>query len=146
MTHSTLRVVITKAQTDHRMVYGWAYVATEGGQPAVDWSEEVWPMEDIRQAVHEFIGQRTLKARHKGKVVGEIMDSILFDRDVQKALGIDLGKEGWFVGVRVDDDATLAEVDSGILKMFSVGGMAEKAEADLDDVAQFWSLLRDRAA
>ena len=55
---------------------------------------------------------------------GGIVASIVFTEDLQKQLGIDLGKVGWFGTYKVTDDEVWEKVKSGDLPMFSIGGKA----------------------
>ena len=41
---------------------------------------------------------------------------------MQKALGVDLGKVGWFIGLKIEDDGVWKRVKSGELAAFSFGG------------------------
>ena len=58
--------------------------------------------------------------------VGEVVESVVLSKDLQQALGINLGIEGWFVGVHVQDADTWARVQKGELTMFSIGGTGER--------------------
>lgn len=125
------RVEIEKIDDEKRIVWGWAYVCEDGGEGVVDHSGDVAEAAEVEKAAHSF----NLDSRH-GTVMhdedgGQIVDSIFFSKAVQTALGIDLGKIGWFIGYRVDDDAAWAGVKSGKFKAFSIGGTADTE--DLDD-------------
>lgn len=114
---------IAKVDNDQRMVWGWASVSTQNGQPVVDRQGDILETVTLQKAAHNYItNSRGAKVRHNGEVIGEVVDSIVFTDDIQKALGIDFGQEGWFIGMRIDDDATLASVDRGEFPMFSIGG------------------------
>ena len=81
------------------------------------------------KAAHEFvIDFRTGKVMHNGKKTGDLVESVVFTADLQKALGIDLKKIGWFVGFKVRDDAAWEQVKSGKLKAFSIGGVGNRRE------------------
>lgn len=125
-----LQIAITKTNAAQQIVYGWASVATVNQQPVVDREGDIISVADLGIAVHEFMAKRIGKALHSGAQVGEIVDSIVFDAAVQHALGIDLGREGWFVGMHVSDPATWAQVEKGELKAFSIGGKAERHALD----------------
>ena len=51
------------------------------------------------------------------------------EKDVQKALGIDLGKVGWFGAMRFRDDEVWAAVKSGKFRAFSIGGTGVREAA-----------------
>jgi hypothetical protein len=115
-------VTLTKV-ADQRIVYGWASVATERGTPVIDREGDVMELSVLQKGVHAFMQSRALGVMHNDVGLGEVVDSIVLTADVQKALGVDLRREGWFVGVHVTDDATWARVQSGELRAFSLGGV-----------------------
>jgi hypothetical protein len=59
---------------------------------------------------------------HDGKQIGEVVESVVLTHDLQKALGIDLQKVGWFIGMKILDDETWAKFKDGTFKAFSIGG------------------------
>lgn len=127
----SFHVPISKVNDELRTVYGWASVNTEKGALVTDSQHDQVDDAEIIKAAHDFMtNSRTgglLHARdgagaaHRG---GDIVESLVLTPDVQKALGVDLGKTGWFIGYRVDDDDAWALVKSGVLKAFSIGGRA----------------------
>ncbi len=116
----------TKIDDEQRMVWGWASVVTKLGEPIYDRQGDMIEVPELQKAVHSFMDghheDRPLGNMHLRIGVGTIRDSIVLTKDVQKALGIDLGCEGWFVGAHVDDDHTWAQIKSGELSAFSIGG------------------------
>ncbi len=60
----------------------------------------------------------------------EYVESLVFTPDVQKALGVDLGKVGWWIGGFVKADDTWADVKSGKLRTLSIGGSAVREKID----------------
>lgn len=118
---------VFKANAKKRLVYGWASVAKKDGEDVEDLQGDViTDIDNLREVVHDFMGTRVGKAMHEGAQVGTIVDSMVFDKDLQDALGIDLGCEGWFVGYKVTDDAVWKRVESGELAAFSIGGSGER--------------------
>lgn len=107
----------------HKVAYGWAYVSKDGDNTVVDHSGQVWPIEEVEKTAHQFVCDcRVGGESHIFKGGAELVESIVFTKEVQNALGIDLGKQGWFVGFRITDDALLEKVQKGELSMFSIGG------------------------
>lgn len=120
---SSQPVSVFKIDPERRMVYGWALVSTVGGQEITDRQNDVVSTDDVRDAAHDFIQKRTLGRMHETFAdIGEIRESVVLDKGIQDALGIDLGMEGWFVGVHVKDDQTWDRVKKGELCAFSIGG------------------------
>jgi len=118
---------IFKIDPERRMVYGWGSVATVGGTNLTDRQQDVVDINDLRDAAHDFMKRRVLNRMHEPKAdIGDIRESIVFDKGLQDALGIDLGCEGWFVGAYVKDDATWARVKKGELRAFSIEGSGHR--------------------
>lgn len=129
-----LQLRINKIDPAKQLVYGWASVVTKNGSVVTDLEGDEITADDIREAAHEFLTVRTAKAMHEGDSRGHVVESIVLDADVQKALGINLGMEGWFVGVKVTDPETWAKVQKGELAAFSIGGTGVREP--LDEVAK----------
>lgn len=119
---------LSSVDKTHRVAYGWAYVSKKGSEAVVDYSGDTWDISEIEKTAHEFV----LDCREGGdshSVIGgaELVESMVFSKCLQDALGIDIKKdgesvEGWFVGFRINDDELLAKVEKGELSMFSIGG------------------------
>jgi hypothetical protein len=115
--------LVLKVAKSRQMVYGWASVVTKDGATVTDLQGDEMDMDNLRGVVHKFIREeRVGKAMHDGPQIGEILDSFVFDTDVQKALGVDFGCEGWLVGFHVTDSKVWKRVEDGELKAFSIGG------------------------
>lgn len=120
---------ILKSDNDQRLVYGWASIIYENGEPVTDSQGDIIAEDDLLEAAHNYISQyREAKAMHEGDQIGEVVESLVFTADVQKALGIDLGKVGWFIGMKINDDVIWESVKSGSLAMFSIGGRGIRVE------------------
>ena len=77
-------------------------------------------------------GCREGKIMHEGDVQAELVESLFFSEEVQKALDIDLGKVGWFIGMRINDEELMEKISKGDLAMFSIGGSAIREAIDED--------------
>ena len=118
-----------KVDDEQRMVFGWASVITENGEPVVDRQGDVIGSETLVKAVNEFMEHvRVGKAMHKGEQTGTIVHSFPITKEYGEALGIQSDREGWIVAYKVHDDAVWAMVKSGELAAFSIGGRAIKEE------------------
>lgn len=115
-------IPITKLDDDLRIAYGWASVCTDNGQTVVDSQGDMIDISDMREAVHKFMGNRTAGEMHDKMGIGEIVDSLVIDKDVAKALGMPDNREGWFIGMKITDNDVWQKFKSGELKAFSIGG------------------------
>lgn len=120
---------LLKVDDEQRMVWGWASVATKQGETVIDKQGDIVEVGELLEAAHEFmVSYRKSKEMHAGKAVGTVVESMVFTKALQGALGIDLGLEGWLIGVKVHDDDVWAEVKKGTYRAFSIGGTAERHE------------------
>ena len=129
MTKTNIEGKILKTDDEQRMVFGWASVVTENGEPVVDRQGDVIEAETLVKAVNEFMEHvRVGKAMHVGEQVGVVVHSLPITKEIGEALGIQSDREGWVVAYKVFDDDIWAMVKSGELAAFSIGGRAQKEE------------------
>ena len=120
---------ILKTDDEQRMVYGWASVVTEKGEPVIDRQGDVIEPETLVKAVNNFMEHvRVGKAMHTGDQVGVVVHSMPITKEIGDALGIHSDREGWVVAYKVFDDNVWNMVKSGELAAFSIGGRAVKED------------------
>ncbi len=118
---------ILKTDEEQRMVYGWASVVTEKGEPVVDRQGDVIEADTLVKAVNGFMEHvRVGKTMHVGEQTGVIVHSMPITKEIGESLGISSDREGWIVAYKVYDDAVWDMVKSGELAAFSIGGRAIK--------------------
>lgn len=122
---------ILKADEEQRMVYGWASVVTEKGEPVVDRQGDVIEPDTLVKAVNKFMEHvRVGKEMHQGEQIGRVIHSMPVTKEIGEALGIQSDREGWVVAFKVYDDDVWSRVKSGELAAFSIGGKAIKEDYD----------------
>lgn len=106
-----------------QVFYAWASVVEKDGVEVVDHEGMSWSAEDMERASWDFCASGGAHGvRHQSIATGsELVGSLAFTADLQKALGIDLHRIGWLVGFRTDD-ALWQQIESGELPMLSIGG------------------------
>jgi cation transport regulator ChaB len=120
---------ILKVDDEQRIVYGWASVVSEDGEPVVDTQGDVISPVEMEKMANDFmLDVRTAKAMHKGEKIGEVIHSLPLTADLAKALGVHTDLEGWIVGMKIYDDAVWAAVKGGDFGGFSIGGRAASRE------------------
>jgi len=120
---------ILKADDEQRMVYGWASVVTEKGEPVVDRQGDVIEPDTLVRAVNKFMEHvRVGKEMHKGDQIGAVIHSMPITKEIGESLGIQSDREGWIVAFKVYNDDVWAKVKSGELAAFSIGGKAIKED------------------
>ena len=124
---------ILKSDEEQRLVYGWASVITEKGEPVVDRQGDVIKPDTLVKAVNNFMEHvRVGKQMHDGDQVGVVVHSWPCTNEINKSVGLEADREGWLVAFKVYDDDVWAKVKSGELAAFSIGGRAVKGEYDGD--------------
>lgn len=139
---------IFKADDDKHLVFGWASVAiTVDGEELEDRQHDVIDPEEMEEAAYEYVlnfrdtGEEHLPGyRKKGKLV----ESVVFTKDKQKAMGIPDGilPVAWWIGFKIDDEDTWRRIKDGTYKMFSIEGRAnrqpiEKAKRNYEEFQEY---------
>ena len=118
-----------KADTDRRLVFGWASVVTKDGQAVIDKQDDIIPVPELEQAVYEFVlNSRDGGDMHVERGMSRLVESMVFDKQKQDLLKIDLGFEGWWTGWYVDSDDLWKAYKDGRRPEFSIGGAAVPVE------------------
>lgn len=121
---------ITKAKEDECLVSGWANVAVNAdGSLPLDWNDDVIRPEVLEKAAINFMmDYRGSGVMHEGTEQGVVVESIVFTKEKQQALGIPDGTvpEGWFITVKVTNPDVFKAVKEGKYKMFSIQGHAKR--------------------
>lgn len=123
---------IYKAREDEQLVSGWANVALDkDGNAPIDWQDDIIAPETLEKAAIQFMMEyRESGEMHKGNSKGTVVESIVFTKEKQQAIGIPEGTvpEGWFITVKVHDPDVFAKVKNGTYRMFSIQGTAKRVE------------------
>lgn len=122
-----LTCTVAKVHEDLGLVFGWAIVCTEAGQPYFDLQDDHIPEYSMLKAATRFAkGARMAKEMHVGGGRGTVVFLLPFTAEIAKSLGIDNPKRtGLIIGMAPDADM-LAKFKSGELRGFSIGGRRVK--------------------
>jgi hypothetical protein len=105
------------------LVFGWAIVCDEKGDPYFDSQGDHIPQDAMLRASMDFMmSKRDLKVMHKGKRVGEVVYAWPVTDDISKAMGLGGSRTGLMIGVKPDDPRMLERFRSGEFTGFSIGG------------------------
>lgn len=118
-------------QLKQGLVYGWASVIEKDGVPVVDHQGDRISQQELVKAAHDFMKRRDGGVMHDetGHNIGSIVESVVLTKDLQKALGVDLGKVGWLIGYQISDARVKAMAQKRLLKAFSIGGRGRRRPA-----------------
>jgi cation transport regulator ChaB len=128
---------ITKVDPDQYLVFGFASTATKRGKLIVDKQGDAIDPAELEKAAYDFVltsrNQGDMHARTAG--VGRMVESMVFTKEKQNAIQqhldkmgdggkIDLKKEAWFIGFKVDCPNLWDDIKKGKKLEFSIGGAA----------------------
>ena len=122
---------IKKFDPDKQLIFGWASVVEKDGKAIIDKQGDVIPVEELENGAYDFVlNSRSGGDMHARPNLARLVESMVFTKDKQKALGIDLGQVGWWTGFKVHDDELWAAHKRGERPEFSIGGSAIPVEID----------------
>lgn len=121
-----------KAKESEQLVSGWANVSVNAdGSIPLDWQDDVIAPEVLEKAAIGFmLDYRDSGVMHEGGSVGTVVESIVFTKEKQEAIGIPEGTvpQGWFITVKVHDKDVFAKVKDGTYRMFSIQGTCRRVK------------------
>lgn len=124
---------VRKSDDEKRIIYGWASVSKADGETVIDYADDEITDDALHDLCHLIVkGQRTGAFEHdETRHNNEIVEAIVMDEPLQKALGIDLGRSGVLIGMHVPDDDDWAAAKDGDWE-FSINATAviEKPAAE----------------
>jgi hypothetical protein len=128
----TLKFQIISKSEERRQVFGWAYVSKDrDGKQVQDFSGDIVHVDELEKAAYGFLKDARVGGEmHEGDAPNQLIASLVFTEQIQKALGIPEGTlpQGWFVGFEVTPE-TFAKVKGGSLLCFSIEGQAIAEDA-----------------
>lgn len=121
---------VLKVDEQLGLVFGWALVCTEDGQPYVDLQDDHVPEATMLRAAAGFAdGARVAKEMHSGGQAGTVPFVFPMTADIAKALGLQTRRTGMIVGMRPGPEM-LAKFRSGEYRGFSIGGRGRRRRVE----------------
>lgn len=118
---------ITKVDDDKHLVFGWASVVESDGELHTDLQGDQMDEAEMEKMAYAYVLDcREQGVMHKKIGVGKLVESIAFTKEKQAALGIDLGKVGWFIGFKVSDPEVWDKIKKGEYRAFSIHGRGHR--------------------
>lgn len=129
LNEAPLNFTVTKSAPEG-LVSGWANISIQAdGSIPLDWQGDIIPPNVLEKAAINFmLDYRGSGVMHMGSVKGVVVESVVFTKAKQAALGIPDGivPEGWFITVKIFDEDTKKRISDGTLRMFSIQGKAKR--------------------
>lgn len=122
--------IVAKA-ADKQQVFGWFSVVEKDGEPVTDRQGDMMDEDEMERMSYQYVMEsRTAGEMHKRKGVGTLIESMAFTKEKQVALGIDLGKVGWWAGFHISDDDVWKSIKSGEYTAFSIHGKGHRRKLE----------------
>lgn len=123
------RVEIKKLDEAKNLVFGYLSVSENAdGSLVEDLQGDVIEPTELEKAAYAFmLESRAADEMHRLDQIGQVVESAVFTKEKQQALGIPDGTMpvGWWVGIKVDPEV-FAKVKDGDYRAFSIGGRGER--------------------
>lgn len=125
----SLTVNVAKSNPTGSELWAWASVAEVDGTPVIDSQGDIIAPDELEKAADDFMtNSRDVGLMHDTTGHGRVVQSMVFTKELQQALGIDLGRVGWLVKMAVDDPAVQKRIASGELRQLSIGGSGRRVK------------------
>ena len=122
----SVHIEIKSLEQEQRRMWGWASIIEKNGKVYVDSHGDAIDQKALLDAAEDFMKRRVLLSEHTGEKRGEVVQSMVMTKELQDALGIDLGIIGWLVCVKVESDEMWQQAKDGKFTGFSIGYTAER--------------------
>ena len=104
------------------LVFGWAIVSTQDGEPYFDTQGDYAPAEAVMEAAADFMKQsREARGMHGTENEGSVLFALPVTAEVCEALGMESKREGLVIGMK-PSAAMLEKFKDGTYSGFSIGG------------------------
>jgi hypothetical protein len=114
---------VLKVDDDLGLVFGWAIVSTEDGEPYYDTQGDWIPEDSMLKASADFMAHsRVLGDMHQTAEGGAVVFAFPMTAEIAKAFGLVTKTTGLMIGVKPASAETLAKFKSGEYSGFSIGG------------------------
>lgn len=132
MSDKFTKYAIAKVDDSLGLVFGYAIVCLDNGQPYYDRQDDHIPEDAMLEAWLDFSkNSRAVTEMHSRTDAGVVVSAFPLTSDIAKALGIDASKTGMLVALE-PDVSMLAKFKSGELTGFSIGGARIEDEVVAD--------------
>lgn len=116
---------VAKVDDGLGLVFGWAIVCTENGEPYVDSQNDHIPEHSMLKAVTKYAkGPRQGGDMHRCED-GTVIHEFPLTQEIAKAFGIETTKTGWMIAMEPTPE-TYEKFKSGERTGFSIGGVRKR--------------------
>ena len=116
---------------DQRLVFGWAsIIEDEAGNLIVDSQGDTITPDELEKAAYAFVHdvRRAGEMHATSDGIGQVVESMVLTKAKREAMGLPPGASGWWIGMKISDDAVWDKVKKGEYSAFSIGGRGTRKE------------------
>ena len=128
-----VRVDILKAHEELGMLFGFAIICNEDGEPYYDLQGDHIPEDAMLRASVDFMTDWRYAYDSHVYGVGTVIFAWPLTSDIASAIEIETKKTGLLVGVKVDNSDIIRRFKEGIYTGFSIGGVVNQADRVYDE-------------
>ena len=134
---------ISKTDTHKRLAFGWCHLSEVDGQQHYDLQGDYAPIEEIEKSAYAYVhssrkgGDMHARDGDGPKHTADLVESMVVTPEKLAKMGLseEVAKSvptGWWIGMRVNDDAQWAQVLSGERAGFSIHGKGSRVSKVVD--------------
>lgn len=125
----SIKATIAKAAPTGKELWAWASTIEVDGKTVIDSQGDIIEPEELEKAADQYItDSRDVGLMHTSTGHGRVVQSMVFTKELQQALGIDLGRVGWLVKMQITDPSLQKRIASGEIRQLSIGGSGRRKE------------------
>ena len=123
-----IRVDLLKAHEELGMLFGYAVICNEDGEPYYDLQGDHIPEEVMLRAAVDFMKDYGYAWERHLYNIGTVIFAWPMTKDIADAMDIEVKKTGLLVGIKVDNWEVIDKFRNGIYTGFSIGGIVNEAD------------------
>lgn len=131
--------LISKVDTDKRLVFGWCSLSKVNGEQVVDLQGDYIPIEETEKSAYNYVlhsrkggdmHKRVSKSDDQALHTSNLVESFVVTPEKLQRMGLppDALPLGWWTGFKVHDDQQWADVKAGKRLGFSLHGRGRRVE------------------
>lgn len=131
------QITFSKVDSDKRQVFGWCSLSKKDGQDVVDLQGDIIPIEEIEKSAYDYVltsrkgGNQHEREGEGPRHVGNVIESMVFTPEKIEKMGLPGDfPQGWWIGMKIEDEETWQQVKSGERAGFSVHGAGRRAPVE----------------
>jgi len=123
-----LKVDLVKAHEELGLLFGFAVICKEDGEPYFDLQGDYIPEDAMLRAALDFMSDYRYAYDSHVYGIGTVIFAWPLTTDIANAMELETKKTGLLVGIKVDNEDIISRFRRGIYTGFSIGGVINQSE------------------